>query len=683
MADVSAVAPQEFLARKRQILASLDRSPKGSLDAPIVDFLNWLNEQERVVTTSSCSGRIAIFHGSADTGNSKGGQWLLASHSTVENPGKTWEEIQEWLQSHSGQDTLGTLTTLLLEPFVLHAECADAGLAQHMLSVAREAGFRESGISLGRKRVLVQIRTLAMRLEVPLAMDGQLLVDETYFQTLIRLANQRLDENLARTNRLWMKLKEAFSRCAVAAQELWVLVCAQLHARSVKLALEGHAWLDDNRKMQRLAGGDEKGANDDSIGLPLTPEGVENLKALAETVEEEMAQREPVVEETKINDQADQAAQPAQGSKLPKRQRPPIEAANLEALWRQGSLRLTQAELPLKSRPAPASGLHSGAKERSLEQVLRNLIDELKPPLDVTLADTLLKEICEMPSVLWRGDVALLTRGALTGSSWETVALAAEALPGGGLWERFRQCLGARMLARQQEIRVDDEVRGGNVQVLAGSGSGWVVVPGPKGVRYSFDVTKCMFSEGNAGEKERVATWPVEGETVLDLYAGIGFWTLPLLAAGAQHVFACEWNPDALEGLREGLRLLGRGSCQVLAGDNRRLEVVEAVRDKCHRVILGLIPFSRDGFPVAAAALRPSGGILHVHWNAAVDAETETAEKVAMEIEQVLKETRGGDWKANVTAVQRVKNFAPRVRHLRIDISCHSGAEKNTKPSLS
>ncbi|CAL1147798.1 unnamed protein product, partial [Cladocopium goreaui] len=91
----------------------------------------------------------------------------------------------------------------------------------------------------------------------------------------------------------------------------------------------------------------------------------------------------------------------------------------------------------------------------------------------------------------------------------------------------------------------------------------------------------------------------------------------------------------------------------------------------------------RRVFPVAAAALRPSGGILHVHWNAAVDAETETAEKVAMEIEQVLKETRGGDWKANVTAAQRVKNFAPRVRHLRIDISCHSGAEKNTKPSLS
>ena len=45
----------EFCARKRQILASLDRSPKGSIDAPIVEFMEWLNQQADLVTTSSCS----------------------------------------------------------------------------------------------------------------------------------------------------------------------------------------------------------------------------------------------------------------------------------------------------------------------------------------------------------------------------------------------------------------------------------------------------------------------------------------------------------------------------------------------------------------------------------------------------------------------------------------------------
>lgn len=38
--------------------------------------------------------------------------------------------------------------------------------------------------------------------------------------------------------------------------------------------------------------------------------------------------------------------------------------------------------------------------------------------------------------------------------------------------------------------------------------------------RYTFDVTKCMFSTGNITEKLRVASLPCSGEVVVDLYAG-------------------------------------------------------------------------------------------------------------------------------------------------------------------
>ncbi|CAE8588749.1 unnamed protein product, partial [Polarella glacialis] len=279
------------------------------------------------------------------------------------------------------------------------------------------------------------------------------------------------------------------------------------------------------------------------------------------------------------------------------------------------------------------------------------------------------------------GDVALLPRGSLSGPLWDALqqhsvqaSPASDGSPfAGGLWELMRRALQARLLARQREIRVDCGVREGNVEVLAGSGSTWVVVPGPKGVRYSFDIARCMFSEGNAGEKERVRSWPVSGETVLDMYAGIGFWTLPLLVAGAEQVFSCEWNPDAVEGLRSGLELLGEPlarRCQVFAGDNRRKEVQQAVEGKCHRVMLGLIPTSRDGFPNAIAALRPAGGMLHVHWNAPADAEAATAQGIAEELEAMLLAARGGSWKCEVTAIQRVKSFAPKVRHLQIDIKC-------------
>lgn len=40
------------------------------------------------------------------------------------------------------------------------------------------------------------------------------------------------------------------------------------------------------------------------------------------------------------------------------------------------------------------------------------------------------------------------------------------------------------------------------------------------GIKYEYDVTKCMFSIGNITEKMRVASFPCAGETVVDLYAG-------------------------------------------------------------------------------------------------------------------------------------------------------------------
>jgi len=58
--------------------------------------------------------------------------------------------------------------------------------------------------------------------------------------------------------------------------------------------------------------------------------------------------------------------------------------------------------------------------------------------------------------------------------------------------------------------------------------SGWVQHK-EGGVAYSLDVTKCMFSSGNTTERQRMGKLECCGETVVDLYAGIGYYTLPFL----------------------------------------------------------------------------------------------------------------------------------------------------------
>ena len=46
---------------------------------------------------------------------------------------------------------------------------------------------------------------------------------------------------------------------------------------------------------------------------------------------------------------------------------------------------------------------------------------------------------------------------------------------------------------------------------------------------YSFDATKCMFSWGNLSEKLRMGSLDCRDEIIVDLFAGIGYFTLPFL----------------------------------------------------------------------------------------------------------------------------------------------------------
>lgn len=70
------------------------------------------------------------------------------------------------------------------EPFILAVECSDIDTAQQTIQVARLAGFRESGATIGTHgRVIVDIRC-SIRIEAPVAEGGRLLVTQEYFRCL-------------------------------------------------------------------------------------------------------------------------------------------------------------------------------------------------------------------------------------------------------------------------------------------------------------------------------------------------------------------------------------------------------------------------------------------------------------------------------------------------------------------
>ncbi|XP_039427891.1 tRNA wybutosine-synthesizing protein 2 homolog isoform X2 [Corvus cornix cornix] len=338
------------------------------------------------------------------------------------------------------------------------------------------------------------------------------------------------------------------------------------------------------------------------------------------------------------------------------------------------------------------------ARRRTPAQKLR---DELRRLLGGTWSEELERDV---PHAWQRhGDLVLLSEDSFQAAPWERL--------GSALWETVAAALGARRVARRGRV-MPDGMRTPSVTLLLGQ-DGWVEHV-DNGIRYTFDVTKCMFSPGNITEKLRVASLPCSGEVLVDLFAGIGYFTLPFLVhAGAAFVHACEWNSHAVEALHRTLVLNGvQDRCHIHSGDSRQLEL----RDVADRVNLGLIPSSEGGWPVACRVLKKdTGGVLHIHHNVetppapappqapALPAErgspeatgsggeaqhpTEDggkemlgarlrpewqrwAEVTATRIQGLLAELHGRPWCTSILHIEAVKSYAPHVHHLVLDLEC-------------
>lgn len=193
----------EFRRWKSQCLSRADLSRKGSVDEDVVELVQLLNGREQYFTTSSCAGRIILLDGGINgfEVQKQNCCWLLVTHKPCVK-----DDVMPALRKATGD------AILKFEPLILHVQCRQLPDAQILHSVAIDSGFRNSGITVGKRgKTMLAIRS-THGLEVPLSHKGKLMVTEEYIDFLLQIANQKMEENKKRIERFYNCLQHALEK---------------------------------------------------------------------------------------------------------------------------------------------------------------------------------------------------------------------------------------------------------------------------------------------------------------------------------------------------------------------------------------------------------------------------------------------------------------------------------------
>lgn len=175
------------------------------------------------------------------------------------------------------------------------------------------------------------------------------------------------------------------------------------------------------------------------------------------------------------------------------------------------------------------------------------------------------------------------------------------------------------------------------------------------GCLFKLDLAKVMWSKGNNNERLRIAKLVRDDETVIDMFAGIGYFSIPIgVHSNAKQVHAIEINPNSYHYLCENIKLNKLDNITPILGDC----MVETPKLKADRILMGYVKTTHHYLKVAIDSLN-EGGILHYH-------ETVPEKLIdSRPIDRIV--AQAGDRDVELLKINKIKKYSPGVQHVVID----------------
>ena len=132
------------------------------------------------------------------------------------------------------------------------------------------------------------------------------------------------------------------------------------------------------------------------------------------------------------------------------------------------------------------------------------------------------------------------------------------------------------------------------------------------GCRFRVDVEKTFFSPRLSTERERIAELIKEGETIINMFGGVGMFSIVAAKKKKCHVYNIDINPDAARLCAENILLNKlKGTVESIQGDAVKV-IEEKLLDTGDRILM-LLPERSDEFLDSAIRAAKKNAIIHYY----------------------------------------------------------------------